>query len=370
MPHVKAFKGVHCAGMNEKPSKTVSLTDEQRTALEAICRRRKVDALVWKRARAFLLLDAGEDASTVCRILDIGPTVLTEWQFAFTGAGLSFFGLKDYSQRQGHLSGEQERVLKAHFAEHPARNVDEVCAYVLAEHGQSYSLSGAAKLMRRLEFEYKKPQLLPAQADEAKQAAFIAKYEALMRELGADEMVVFSDAVHPEHQSHPAHGWFPKGQKTALKAASGRKRLNIQGALDLETFQFTFVEGEKINAQTTRTMLEKLERNNPTKTAIHVFVDNARYHHAKILQPWLDSPERRVKLKFLPAYAPHINPIERLWGVMHEWVTHNRHYATFNQFTEAIFNFFRNTLPHKWREFRDTVTDNFRVVSLKEYKVI
>jgi hypothetical protein len=66
----------------------------------------------------------------------------------------------------------------------------------------------------------------------------------------ADEMVVFSDAVHPEHQSRPTHGWFAKGQKTALKAASGRKRLNIQGALDLETFQFTFVEGEKINAGT------------------------------------------------------------------------------------------------------------------------
>ena len=156
----------------------------------------------------------------------------------------------------------------------------------------------------------------------------------------------------------------------ALKATSGRKRLNIQGALDLETFQFTFVEGEKINAQTTRQMLEKLERNNQTMTAIHVFVDNARYHHAKILQPWLDSPERRVKLHFLPAYAPHLNPIERLWGVMHDWVTHNHHYATFNQFTEAIFDFFRKTLPEKWPEFRNTVTDNFRVVSLKGYKVI
>lgn len=353
-----------------KRYKPIWLSDEHRTALEAICRRRKVDALVWKRARAFLLLDAGEDAKTVCRILDIGPTVLTEWQFAFAGAGLSFFGLKDYSQRQGHLSVEQERALKAHFTEHPARNVDEVCAYVLAEHGQSYSPSGAARLMRRLGFEYKKPKLLPAQADEAKQAAFIARYEALLRELGPNEMVVFSDAVHPEHQSRPAHGWFPKGQKTALMATSGRKRLNIQGALDLETFQFTFVEGEKINAETTRAMLEKLERNNPTMTAIHVFVDNASYHHAKVLQPWLDCPERRVKLIFLPAYAPHLNPIERLWGLMHEWVTHNRHYATYNQFTEAIFDFFRKTLPDKWREFRDTVTDNFRVVSHKEYKVI
>ena len=353
-----------------KQRKTVSLTDEQRVALEAVCRRRKVDALVWKRARAFLLLDAGYDAKLVCEILDIGPTVLPEWQFAFAGAGLTFFGLKGYSQRQGHLSVEQEQVLKARFTDHPARNVDEICAYVLAEYDQSYSPSGAAKLMRRLGFVYKKPQLLPAQADEAKQAAFIAQYEALMTGLGANEMVVFSDAVHPEHQSRPAHGWFPKGQKTALKATSGRKRLNIQGALDLETFQFTFVEGEKINAQTTRQMLEKLERNNPTMTAIHVFLDNARYHHAKILQPWLESSERRVKLHFLPPYAPHLNPIERLWGVMHKWVTHNHHYATFNQFTEAILGFFRKTLPDRWREFRNTVTDNFRVVSLKEYKVI
>ena len=166
--------------------------------------------------------------------------------------------------------------------------------------------------MGRLDFVYKKPQSLPAQADEAKQVAFIAKYEALMMGLGADEMVVFSDAVHPEHQSRPAHGWFPKAQKMALKATSGRKRLNIQGALDLESFQFTSVEGEKINAHTTQQMLKKLEAKNPTMTAIHVFLDNDRYHHAKVLQPWLGSSKRRVKLHFLPPYAPHLNPIERL----------------------------------------------------------
>ena len=146
--------------------------------------------------------------------------------------------------------------------------------------------------------------------------------------------------------------------------------MNIHGALDLETFQFIFVESEKINARTTRQMLEKLETKNPTMTAIHVFLDNARYHHAKILQPWLERSERQVKLHFLPLYAPHLNPIERIWGVMHKCVTHNRHYVTFDQFTEAILGFFRKTLPLKWRAFTDTVTDNFRIISLDEYKVI
>ena len=110
----------------DKQTKSVTLTEDQRSALQAICRRRKVDALVWKRARAFLLLDAGYIAKTICKILDIGSTVLTEWRFASSGLGLglSFFGWKDYSQRQDYLSLEQERVTQAHFIEHFARNAN------------------------------------------------------------------------------------------------------------------------------------------------------------------------------------------------------------------------------------------------------
>ena len=67
--------------------------------------------------------------------------------------------------------------------------------------------------MSRLGFEYRKPQVLPTRAAEAAQEAFIAAYEALMRRLDDDEMVVFSDAVHPTHQSRPAHGWFSQGSE-------------------------------------------------------------------------------------------------------------------------------------------------------------
>ena len=102
------------------------------------------------------------------------------------------------------MSFAQEAELKAHFSNTPPRNADEVCAHILAEYGQSYCSSGAAKLMSRLGFEYRKPQVLPTRAAEAAQEAFIAAYEALMRRLDDDEMVVFSDAVHPTHQSRPA----------------------------------------------------------------------------------------------------------------------------------------------------------------------
>jgi DDE superfamily endonuclease len=103
---------------------------------------------------------------------------------------------------------------------------------------------------------------------------------------------------------------------------------------------------------------------------IHVFLDNARYHHAKLIQEWLAQPGRRIKLHFIPAYCPHLNPIERLWGVMHRHVTHNKSYATFVQFADATLGFLRDKVLKNWARFRDSVTDNFRVISPRNFRVM
>ena len=81
-------------------------------------------------------------------------------------------------------------------------------------------------------------------------------------------------------------------------------------------------------------------------------------------------PGCRIKLHFLPPYAPHLNSIEPLWGLMHKWVTHNQHYDTYEEFTEAITEFLETTLSENWEQFLDTITDNFRVISPKQYKII
>ena len=123
---------------------------------------------------------------------------------------------------------------------------------------------------------YKKPVALSTEADEEAQQAFIDLYEGLMNSSLPNEKVLFADAVHPEYQSRQAHGWFPKDQKTANKTTSGRKWVNIHGALDLETSEFIFVESERINTETTQQLLEKIENFCSTMAVIHVMLDNAR----------------------------------------------------------------------------------------------
>ncbi len=103
---------------------------------------------------------------------------------------------------------------------------------------------------------------------------------------------------------------------------------------------------------------------------LHVFLDNAGYHHAKLVQAWLARPGCRIRLHCVPAYRPHLNPIERLWGLMHRHITHNKCYAAFREFSAAMLNFLREDVPPNWPTYRDEATENFRVIVPTAFQII
>ena len=268
------------------------------------------------------------------------------------------------------MTWEQEASLTDHLRAHPMRDTNAVRAHVQQVYRQAYSRSGCIKMLHRLGFDYKKPVQLPMQSSEQEQRDFIKHYNQLQNHLPEDEVIYFGDAVHPVHQVRPAHGWFYKGDTLAVPANSGRKRVNIHGAVCLETFDCPFVEVEKVNADSTIALFERLEARNKDKRIIHVILDNAKYHHAERVREWLSQTGCKIRIIWLPSYAPHLNSIERLWGVMHKYVTHNTFYKTYKDFAEAILRFLRETVPKEWKNFRDTVTDNFRVISTEDCKLV
>lgn len=136
----------------------------------------------------------------------------------------------------------------------------------------------------------------------------------------------------------------PKQEKLAIEQTSGRQRINVNGAIDLETGQIRTIEVETVNAASTIKLLGSIEAFYPM-LAIHVFLNNARYHHAKFVQQWLSRPGCRIELHFIPPYCLHLNPIERLWGLMHRNVTHNKCYATCAQLADATLSFCVEKLP-------------------------
>jgi transposase len=103
---------------------------------------------------------------------------------------------------------------------------------------------------------------------------------------------------------------------------------------------------------------------------IHVFLDNVRYHHGKLVQEWLAPPGRRIKLHFIPPYCPHLNPIDQLWGLTHRHLTFSKCYAKYGQFAHGTLYFLCEKAPRNWADLRDSVTDNFRAINSKDFRVV
>lgn len=106
---------------------------------------------------------------------------------------------------------------------------------------------------------HRKPQAVPRKLDVAKQQAFIDSYNALLKGLPADEVVMFADAVHPTHAARPTGCWAPGDAKIAVEQNSGRERLNIHGAVDLETGQTRMMDVLTVDAQSTINLLSAIE---------------------------------------------------------------------------------------------------------------
>lgn len=347
------------------------LSEDDRSKLIALARDGSTVSRLTRRANALVLLDNGWSCRQVAQALLLNDDTIRGWHKLYEQRGIEGLTSFEMGGSAGFLSAAQEDALKAFVGTTLPRSTREVGAFIAREFGLVYeSRSGLGALLHRLGLEYRKPEVIPSKLDEGKQKAFIEAYDNLLNSLGNDEVVLFADAVHPTHEARSVGCWAPKEDRLAIEQTSGRDRINIHGAINLETGQTRMIDVQTVDAASTIALLEALEAIYPLMALIHVFLDNARYHHAALVQQWLRRPGCRIRLHFIPSYCPHLNPIERLWGVMHRNVTHNKCYATVAQFADAALGFLRQNVPRNWATLRDSVTDSFRIIKPSDFRVM
>ena len=149
-----------------------------------------------------------------------------------------------------------------------------------------------------------------------------------------DYEVFFEDECHFKLTLTIIRAWFLAGSHPEIKSPVDRFKVSIFGAMG-RNGQLITLENEKFNAETFRLFLSKLlveakvgRKSTGKKKKILLVLDNAKYHHAKILQPWLEEVAEVLELFFLPPYSPDLNPIEMLWKKTRQNVTHNRFFKS------------------------------------------
>jgi transposase len=69
-----------------------------------------------------------------------------------------------------------------------------------------------------------------------------------------------------------------------------------------------------------------------------LYLDNARYQHARAVQEWVEAQKAQgveFVLDFLPAYSPNLNLIERLWKFLRNHALQQWH-ASYEAMQEAV----------------------------------
>ena len=245
----------------------------------------------------------------IAECLYLDDDTVRGWHKTYRENGWDALAVDGWKGGQSRMSADQEAALCDWLDGRFCHSSVEIRAHVSTKSGLRYSHSGCIKLLARLGFEYRKPKALPRVVSAEKQAAFIALYDRLLGDLGADEAVYFADAVHPEYQTKPSHGWVKAGSNPAIKTTAGRGRVNIHGALNLETFDTPFVEPTTVDGVSAAQLLAKIEARNPDTRMIHVIWDNAAYHKGPDVRAFLARPDCRIHLIQLPPYCPHLNPL-------------------------------------------------------------
>ncbi|MEK7153264.1 MAG: IS630 family transposase [Patescibacteria group bacterium] len=328
---------------------TVIIEPEERSQLEALARTVK-DAKTEKRILVILALADGYRIKDIARILRIDEDTVTKWRNKYAKRRLLTDWLAEaHKGYDGKLTSGQEHELEQYVEAETITDAATLVAHIKGRYDITYTVTGVTKLLHRLGFVYKQTTLIPGKLDEAKQAAFKQAYEKLRDALPEDEAIMFGDGVHPSHNVHATKAWVKKGQDKQVKTNTGRKRLNINGVLDIETMETVTYFSDTINAEETIHLFDKIQATYPNKKRIYLILDNARYYKNKLIAAYLHKRKCRVKLLFLPPYSPNLNFIERLWHFMKKYIIGTRRWDKFKDFEAHIHTFFDNIGDYRER---------------------
>ena len=232
-------------------------------------------------------------------------------------------------------SGQAEELLN-HLEEVTYHNTDDIRAHIKKRYNIDYTRSGITTWLKKHGFSYKPFKGRPAKADPAQQEAFIKTYRKLEKRLKDDEKILFLDSVHPTQATKLGYGWIKTGTSKFIETTGSRTRLDITGAIDINSKQINTASYKTINSESTIDFLEQLKRAYPGQK-LHLVLDQAGYHTSKAVKDF--AQKNNIVLHFLPPHSPNLNPIERLWKLMNEYVRNNRYFSKAKEFREAINRF-------------------------------
>ena len=279
------------------------------------------------RAKAVEMKANGYTARFIAEALGVSVNSVFNWlRWAREGRGA---GLADKAPDRSSALGNAERMELASLIEATTPEAHgftfhlwtrEIVADLIEQRfGVRFTPKWAGRILRDLGLSPQRPKYRSDRQDpEAVERWRTETFPAIAARAKAEGAAIFfGDESAVQMGFHAGTTWGRKGVTPvveAVGAVGGRKTIMMVSAISRQgQLRFKLHQGSfdaKAFIDFCKRLMKTVDR------PVFLIVDNARVHHAKIVQEFERSTEGRLRLFYLPPYAPELNPDELVWNTV------------------------------------------------------
>lgn len=314
------------------------------------------------RIRAVQSVEAGESPEDVIRTLGFGRTVIYSWLAKYREGGIDALRAKAISGRPSKMTGKQlQWVYKTVTSKNPLQLRFEFALWTRAmiremireRFGVRLSEVSVGRMLRKLGLSPQKPLRRAYERDSELVKTWRKKQFPEIRRLAKRERATlyFSDEAGVRSDFHAGTTWALRGQTPIVPATGQRFGMSLISAISPRgDFRFMTVEG-RMNAEKFIEFLKRLLHNAPRP--VFLIVDRHPSHRAKKVLAFVRSTQGRLRLFFLPPYAPELNPDEHVWNHLKNHGVGKQAIRTRDEFRKVVLGHMRSLqrLPDLIRSF-------------------
>jgi transposase len=191
-------------------------------------------------------------------------------------------------------------------------SVGAVMALIEKKLGKSLSESGTRKYLKAWGFTIQRPATRYSRRDDVVvQRWLVEDYPRIAADAKAEGAEIhWLDETGVNNQAVYQRGFAQIGKTPVTTKPAQREKISlISTVTNLGTMRFRLFEGA-LNASGLLAFIEALVAGSPRK--VYVIMDNLPVHKGKLVTAWIAANAAKIKVFYLPPYAPDVNPDEYL----------------------------------------------------------
>lgn len=335
------------------PAISVSLTDEERVALEGLVRSHTTEQRLAFRARVVLAAAAGEGSASIARREGVRLTTVSTWRRRFAEQGIGGLGDERRSGRPETYGVDAEKRILAKLDEPPPEGYGGWNGKLLAQALGDIPADQVWRILRRngIQLQRRRSWCISSDPEFAPKAAEIV---ALYLDPPENAVVLCVDEKPHIQALERAQGYLRLPNGTAVRGQNHEYKRHgtstLFAAFEVHTGKVQGMHAQRRRRQEFLAFMNEVVASYPDQE-LHVVLDNLSTHKPKHDQ-WL-ARHSNVHFHFTPTHASWLNQVEVWFSILSRHALQHSSFdsvaALLKRIDDYIAAYNRQAHPFAWK---------------------